>query len=66
MPVPRISKEDLKQRLDSGAQPVLVDARLKYPYEHSTVKLPGASHSIQSRERGTAGLLAVQRFLHSP
>ena len=42
MPVPRISKEDLKQRLDSGAPVVLVDARLKYPYEHSTVKLPGA------------------------
>ena len=42
MPVPRISKEDLKQRLDSGAQPVIVDARLKYPYEHSTLKLPGA------------------------
>jgi rhodanese-related sulfurtransferase len=42
VPVPRISKEDLKQRLDSGVQPVLVDARLKYPYEHSTVKLPGA------------------------
>lgn len=42
MPVPRISKEDLKQRLDSGAPPGLVDARLKYPYEHSTVKLPGA------------------------
>jgi len=42
VPVPRISKEDLKQRLDSRAQPVLVDARLKYPYEHSTVKLPGA------------------------
>ena len=42
MPVPRISKEDLKQRLDSGAPPVIVDARLKYPYEHSTVKLPGA------------------------
>lgn len=42
MPVPRISKEDLKQRLDSGSGPVLVDARLKYPYEHSTVKLPGA------------------------
>jgi len=40
--VPRISKEDLKQRLDSGASPVLVDARLKYPYEHSTVRLPGA------------------------
>ena len=42
MPVPRISKEDLKQRLDSGAPLVVVDARLKYPYEHSTVKLPGA------------------------
>jgi rhodanese-related sulfurtransferase len=42
VPVPRISKEDLKQQLDSGATPVLVDARLKYPYEHSTVRLPGA------------------------
>ena len=42
MPVPRVSKEDLKLRLESGAPPVLVDARLKYPYEHSTVKLPGA------------------------
>jgi DNA polymerase (family X) len=42
VPVPRISKEDLKQRLDSGASPVLIDARLKYPYEHSTVRLPGA------------------------
>jgi rhodanese-related sulfurtransferase len=40
--VPRISKEDLKQRLDSGAPPVVIDARLKYPYEHSTVRLPGA------------------------
>jgi rhodanese-related sulfurtransferase len=42
VPVPRISREDLKLRLDSGAPPVLVDARLKYPYEHSTVRLPGA------------------------
>lgn len=42
MPVPRISKEDLKQKIDGGAAPVLVDARLKYPYEHSTVRLPGA------------------------
>lgn len=42
VPVPRISKEDLKQRLDTGARPVLIDARLKYPYEHSTVRLPGA------------------------
>jgi rhodanese-related sulfurtransferase len=42
MAVPRISKEDLKQRLDAGAAPVIVDVRLKYPYEHSTVTLPGA------------------------
>jgi len=42
VPVPRISKEDLKQQLESSAPPVIVDARLKYPYEHSTVKLPGA------------------------
>jgi len=42
VPVHRITKEDLKQRLDAGDVPVLVDARLKYPYEHSTVRLPGA------------------------
>ena len=42
MPVARISKEELKQRLESGASPVVVDARLKYPYEHSTLRLPGA------------------------
>ena len=42
MPVPRITKEDLKQRLDSATPPVVLDARLKYPYEHSTVRLPGA------------------------
>jgi len=42
VPVPRISREELKQRLDTGAPIVVVDARLKYPYEHSTVKLPGA------------------------
>ena len=42
MPVPRISREELKQQLDSGSSPVIVDARLKYPYEHSTVRLPGA------------------------
>jgi rhodanese-related sulfurtransferase len=40
--VPRITKEDLKQRLDGDSSPILVDARLKYPYEHSTVRLPGA------------------------
>jgi rhodanese-related sulfurtransferase len=39
---PRITKEDLKQQLDGGSAPTLVDARLKYPYEHSTLRLPGA------------------------
>jgi rhodanese-related sulfurtransferase len=42
MPVPRITREELKTRLDAGDPPVIVDARLKYPYEHSTVALPGA------------------------
>jgi len=42
VPVPRISKEDLKERIEGGRTPILIDARLKYPYEHSTVKLPGA------------------------
>ena len=42
MPVPRITKEELNERLDGSAPPVLVDARLKSPYEHSTVKLPGS------------------------
>ena len=44
MSVPRITKEDLKTRLegDPGDLPVILDVRLKYPYEHSTVTLPGA------------------------
>jgi rhodanese-related sulfurtransferase len=42
MAVPRISIEELQERLEGGAAPVLVDVRLKYPYEHSTVQLPGA------------------------
>ena len=42
MAVPRISKEELKQKIESGVPPLLVDARLKYPYEHSTLRLPGA------------------------
>ena len=50
MPVHRISKEDLKQRLDSDRAPVLVDARLKYPYEHSTVRLPGAIRYVANGE----------------
>ena len=44
MSIPRINKEQLQARLDGDGAgvPVLVDVRLKYPYEHSTVKLPGA------------------------
>lgn len=41
---PRITKEELKARLDGPpeSRPIILDARLKYPYEHSTVTLPGA------------------------
>ena len=43
MSVPRITKEDLKARLDdeTSGDPIIVDVRLKYPYEHSTLTLPG-------------------------
>lgn len=46
MPVPRISREELKSRLDNpepAVRPVILDVRLKYPYEHSTMKLPGST-----------------------
>jgi rhodanese-related sulfurtransferase len=42
VPVTRITKEQLKERLDHGDIPTILDVRLKYAYEHSTVKLPGA------------------------
>ena len=45
MPVPRITKEDLKLRIESeeaAGRPTILDVRLKYPYEHSTIRLPGA------------------------
>jgi rhodanese-related sulfurtransferase len=44
MAVPRITKEELRRRLDdaAGPLPVLLDVRLKYPFEHSTITLPGA------------------------
>jgi hypothetical protein len=44
MTVPRITKEKLKRRLDDPpvAPPVLIDLRSMYPYEHSTIRLPGA------------------------
>lgn len=61
MAVPRISTEELKRRLDGPVEtrPVLVDARLKYPFEHSTVILPGAirigpgqaDHALLPRDR---------------
>ena len=46
MPVPRISREDLKSRLENAepnSRPIVLDVRLKYPYEHSTMRLPGAT-----------------------
>ena len=49
MPVPRITKEDIKRSLEDTATqpaghapPVVVDVRLKYPFEHSTITLPNA------------------------
>jgi rhodanese-related sulfurtransferase len=42
VPVERITKEQLKESLDRGEKPTILDVRLKYAYEHSTVKLPGA------------------------
>lgn len=44
MAVPRITKEDLRKRLEAedGGRPILIDVRLKYPYEHSTVRIPGS------------------------
>ena len=62
MPVPRITKEDLKARLESqdpSTLPIVLDVRLKYPYEHSTILLPGAirmmpdaiEHAKLSRDR---------------
>jgi rhodanese-related sulfurtransferase len=44
MAVSRITKEDLKQRLDGNesGRPALADVRLKYAWDHSTLKLPDA------------------------
>ena len=58
MAVPRISCEELKRRMDdAAAAPLIIDVRLKYPYEHSTVLLPGALRS---------GPGAVDRAMLSP
>lgn len=43
MIVPRIASAELKRRMDDAVTaPLVVDVRLKYPYEHSTITLPGA------------------------
>jgi rhodanese-related sulfurtransferase len=43
MIVARITSAELKRRMDDAATaPLVVDVRLKYPYEHSTITLPGA------------------------
>jgi rhodanese-related sulfurtransferase len=43
MIVPRITSAELKRRMDDVAlAPLVVDVRLKYPYEHSTMTLPGS------------------------
>jgi rhodanese-related sulfurtransferase len=44
MAVARITKEELKQRLDGdeAGRPALIDVRRKYAWDHSTLKLPGA------------------------
>ena len=44
MAVSRMSKEDLKLKLegDESARPVLADVRRKYAWDHSTLKLAGA------------------------
>jgi rhodanese-related sulfurtransferase len=58
MAVLRISKEDLTQRLDASDaanRPTLVDARLRYAYEHSSVTLPAAVRVVPS-DVNTTGL----------
>ncbi len=51
MAVPRMSKDELKQRLDAAgpSAPLIVDVRLKYPFEHSSVTLPGAIRMAPSQ-----------------
>lgn len=45
MAAPRITRAELKQQLEraeSPSAPFIIDVRLKYPYEHSALRLPGA------------------------
>jgi rhodanese-related sulfurtransferase len=56
MAVPRISKEELKQRLEGppDARPAVIDVRLKYPFEHSTVMIAGALRMAPSELNASA------------
>jgi len=57
MAVSRITKEDLKLRLegDEAARPALADVRRKYAWDHSTLKLPGAMR-LDPKAPSTTGL----------
>jgi rhodanese-related sulfurtransferase len=57
MAVSRITKEDLKLRLegDEAGRPALADVRRKYAWDHSTLKLPGAVR-LDPRAPASAGL----------
>jgi 3-mercaptopyruvate sulfurtransferase SseA len=57
MAVSRITKEDLKQRLDGdeAGRPVLADLRRKYAWDHSTLKLPNAVR-LDPKAPSTTGL----------
>ena len=58
MSVPRITKEELKARIEEKGldPPIILDTRLKYPYEHSTVTLPGALRVDPKNDQTPAGL----------
>ena len=60
MPVPRITPAELQTALTAeppAQRPVVVDARLKYPYAHSTVVIAGSI-----REPGD-GVLPLDRLI---
>ena len=42
MAISRLSAADLKARLEAGDTITIVDARLRYPYEHSSFVVPNA------------------------
>jgi rhodanese-related sulfurtransferase len=64
MAVSRISKEDLKLRLDGeeAGRPVLLDARRKYAWDHSTLKLAGAVR-LDPKAPAAEGLAKDREFV---